>query len=257
MTKIPTLQILGMARNNIRWLLMPGLDLFTRRRVRLCRYWSSGPRRVLDAGCGNGWFSYLAYRSGAKVVAVNFNEAEVQKAIQFYNVYRGISSESLQFKKLNLYNIDCLEPSFDEIICYETLEHIRNDVKVCNAFWKLLKSAGSLHLCCPNAEHPRWRNEQLDSEENGYHVRAGYTLGSYRSLLEPIGFEIADIEGMGGPMLTRACLLLDSLRKHLGDFGSLPIALFLFFLVWLDRSVTRSPYSLYIRAVKPILFHPH
>jgi len=241
-------------RNYIRWWFMPGFDLFTRRRIRLCRYWSRGPRRVLDAGSGNGWFSYLAYRSGATVVAVNFNQTEVQKAICFYNTWRRIPPERLQFKELNLYNCDSLEPEFDEIICYETLEHIKDDIRVCKIFWKLLKLGGSLHLCCPNAEHPHWCNEPLDLDEKGSHVRAGYNLESYRSLLEPIGFEITDIEGIGGQMLTWTSIFLDSVRKHLGNVWSLPLVLLFFPLVWLDSRINEYPYCLYVRAIKPTIF---
>ena len=240
-----------LVKNYIRWWFMPGLDLFTRRRVRLCRYWMQGTRRVLDAGSGNGWFSYLAYRTGASVVAINIAEDQVRKAIRFYNTWRKIPVEKLEFRILNLYDIDDLESNFDEIICYETLEHIKEDAKLCRIFWRLLKQRGVLHLCAPYAKHPRWRNEPLDLEENGFHVRSGYTLESYRSLLEPIGFQIKDVEGMGGPMLTQAWLFLESVKKHLGDVWSLPLALLLFPFAWLDSDVTKCPYVLYVRAVKP------
>src|SRR4029077_7290975 len=109
-------------RNHLRWWLMPGFDLFTRRRVRLCRHWQAGPRRVLDAGSGNGWFSYLAYASGATVTAVNFMGDQVEKAVACYNVCKGIPASGLQFIHANLYDVERLELGFDEIICYETLE---------------------------------------------------------------------------------------------------------------------------------------
>src|SRR5881296_2631908 len=171
-----------------RRLIMPGADLFTRRRVRLKRYWQTGSRRVLDAGSGNGWFSYLAVRSGATVVAVNMDEGQVKKAIRFYNKTFGIPTDRLEFRLLNLYNVETIPGSFDEIICYETLEHIKRDTEVCSSFFRMLRPNGILHLCCPNADHPRWRNEWLDDKEGGYHVRAGYTLKTYQELLEPLGF---------------------------------------------------------------------
>jgi len=49
----------------LRDLIYPGLDLHTRNRASLCRFWKTGPRDVLDAGSGNGYFSWLAYQSGA------------------------------------------------------------------------------------------------------------------------------------------------------------------------------------------------
>lgn len=237
-------------RNHLRWWLMPGFDLFTRRRVRLCRYWHSGPRRVLDAGSGNGWFSYLAYASGATVTAVNFMSDQVDKAIAFYNGWKQIPASEIQFLQSNLYDVGSLEPGFDEIICYETLEHIKDDRKVCSSFWRLLKPGGVLHLCCPNADHSHWREEELDAAEIGGHVRAGYTLESYRALLEPIGFRITDIEGMGGPVLV-------ALGKwHRRYHGRAPIRAALLALaalpfVWLDPRRHVCAYSLYVKAVKP------
>lgn len=230
---------------------MPGLDLFTRRRVRLKQHWQSGPRQVLDAGSGNGWFSYLAYRSGAKVIAVSALKNEVEKARDFYNSSLGVPVERLEFKWLNLYQVETLGGKFDEIICYETLEHIKDDARVCQAFFQMLNPGGVLHLCCPFAEHPRWREEILDLEENGYHVRAGYTVESYGQLLEPIGFQITDVQGIGGPWLVKAQILLSRMRARLGDSLALPLGLLLFPFVWFDRLSPSCPYCLYVRAVKP------
>jgi ribosomal protein L11 methylase PrmA len=85
---------------------MPGMDLFTRRRVRLCRHWKTGPRNVLDAGSGNGWFSYLAYKTGATVTGINIEDAQLEKSIQFFNRWMNIPEDRLNFKKLNLYEIE-------------------------------------------------------------------------------------------------------------------------------------------------------
>ena len=235
---------------------MPGFDLFTRKRVGLSRYWLRGERRVLDAGCGNGWFAYLAYSTGATVIAVNIASDQVDKAIEFYNNWRGIPRERLQFGCLNLYDLDSLEPGFDEIFCYETLEHIRDDVKVCKRFWTLLKPRGKLHLCCPNAEHPHWRDEPLDAEEKGGHVRTGYTLESYRSLLETTGFQISDVEGLGGPLLVKAYFILQSVRDCLGNVPSISLAFLMLPLVWFDSRSSKNPYCLYVKAVKQDTFSP-
>lgn len=235
-----------------RRMLMPGFDLCTRRRVRLSKYWKRGPRRFLDAGSGNGWFSYLAYRSGAVVTAVSALRGEVEKAQLFYNARLAAPRERLDFKTLNLYQVEQLDESFDEIICYETLEHVKDDERVCRAFYKLLKPGGVLHLCCPYAEHPRWKAEVLDTAEAGGHVRAGYTIESYRSLLEPIGFEITDVEGVGGPLLSRAEAMLSSARSRFGDALSLPLAVLLFPVVWADKPESNCPFSLYVRVVKPL-----
>jgi SAM-dependent methyltransferase len=233
-----------------RRLLMPGFDLCTRRRVKLQRHWRKGPRRFLDAGSGNGWFSYLAYRSGAKVTAVSALTGEIEKARRFYNNWLGIPEERLSFRTLNFYQIESLGEKFDEIICYEALEHVKDDALVAQSFFRMLNPGGVLHLCCPNAEHPRWKAEVLDLEEQGGHVRAGYTFESYRALLDPMGFTISEVEGVGGPLLSKAELALSKVRGRFGDFVSVPLALSLFPTVWFDGGKASCPFSVYVRAVK-------
>jgi cyclopropane fatty-acyl-phospholipid synthase-like methyltransferase len=43
---------------------------------------------MLDAGSGNGYFSWLAYQSGANVFALNFDGEQVKKAREFLLGYR-------------------------------------------------------------------------------------------------------------------------------------------------------------------------
>src|SRR5262245_26863012 len=160
-------------RNAIRYLALPGTDIFTRRRTRLERNWLRGKRKVLDAGFGNGWFAYRAYKSGANVVGIALQPELVAKATSLYNGFLGIPEERMSLRRANLYDVSSLNNRFDEIICYETLEHIRDDVRVTKSFFEMLRPGGVLHLCCPNAEHPRWRAEILDHNESGGHVRYG------------------------------------------------------------------------------------
>src|SRR5476649_2116099 len=174
----------------MRSLIYPGLDLHTRNRASLSAFWKNGPRDVLDAGSGNGYFSWLAYQSGARVVAFNFNKEQVEKAKDFLLGYRRAESGRLRFEHFSLYDLLSIDSSFDEIICYETLEHIRGDSEVSKQFFRILKPGGMLHLCCPYSLHPTHRDSKLDLDETGGHVRAGYTQDDYAALLEPIGFKI-------------------------------------------------------------------
>src|SRR5438874_1087952 len=123
---------------NIKWfarsLVYPGLDLHLRNRVSLCKFWKRGARDVLDAGSGNGYFSWLAYKSGARVVAMNFEPDQVDKARAFLGDYMGADPLRLCFEQCNLYDLPKENRSFDEIICYETLEHICGDNRVAQDF---------------------------------------------------------------------------------------------------------------------------
>jgi SAM-dependent methyltransferase len=237
--------------NWLRSLLYPGLDLHTRNRASLRRYWKQGPRDVLDAGSGNGYFAWLAYKSGARVVALNFEREQVDKARAFLLGYRKADPSRLRFEQRNLYELTAESRTFDEIICFEVLEHLRRDADVAREFFRILRPGGSLHLCCPNRLHPRNEAEVLDLDESGGHVRAGYTAAEYRALLEPIGFRVQRLVGIGPKALSRADEILRYLRNRLGDVAALPFLPLALPFVWAARDNPPVPFSIYVTAVKP------
>lgn len=236
----------------LRSLVFPGVDLHTRNRASLSRFWGNGPRQVLDAGCGNGYFAWLAYRSGASVLAITHDARQVAKARALLVGYRGADPARLRFEQRNLYDLAAFGAgAFDEIICYEVLEHLRDDRSVVREFHRLLRPGGVLHLCCPNKDHPRHRAEVLDTAESGGHVRAGYDAGSYRALLEPAGFVVERMVGVGPRSLYLADCALGWLERRLGlalAALALPFALPLVSLAQADPA---TPFSLYARALKP------
>ena len=240
--------------SKLKWMLRgwlyPGLDLHTRNRASLCRFWRTGPRDVLDAGSGNGYFSWLAYQSGARVLALNYEQGQVEKARAFLIGYRKADPARLRFEQYNLYDLPRETRSFDEIICYEVLEHLRRDREVLEQFYRLLKPGGVLHLCCPHRLHPRHQAEVLDVNETGGHVRQGYTEADYRELLEPLGFKIERVAGIGTPGVYFADKFLRILRNRMGDALALPFLPLTLPFVWLARMNPRVPFSVYVMAAK-------
>ena len=241
----------GAIRNWLRAIAYPGLDLHTRNRASLCRYWKAGPRDVLDAGSGNGYFAWLAYQSGASVVAMNFEQSQVDKSRQFLLDYRKADSERLRFEQCNLYDLEFEPRTFDEIVCFEVLEHLRRDDDIVRAFYRILRPGGTLHLCCPNRLHPRHQAEVLDAAESGGHVRAGYTFDEYHRLLEPVGFVVEREVGIGPRSLYLADEALRTLRGRWGDAIALPLLPLTLPFVWLAGMNPPLPFSLYVTAVKP------
>lgn len=158
-------------RERVKWMLFPGINLHTRQRYRILpQYLEAAPgsdSRLLDAGCGNGMLSYQAFLRGYRVTGISFKEAEVERCKKFFNVFLHIPEERLQFRVMNLYDVELLDQPFDEIVCTEVLEHLKKDDAVCRSFFKLLKPGGAAHICCPNADHPYNRSFPLDPGEKG------------------------------------------------------------------------------------------
>ena len=242
------------ARDRLRlWgkrLLFPGLNLHTRCRYRfLASYFRNGPIETLDAGCGNGALSYAAYRRGSRVLAVTMAEDQVKKAREYYS-FIGTDPGRLRFEVRNLYDLPQVNQTFDQIICSETLEHIARDQLVIQYFYSMLREGGVLHLCCPFSEHPGNKGHVCTDESVGWHVRDGYTLQSYRALLEPAGFQIVKSVGFGSPLLVRLSNIIQNLWNEKGMAAALPVFLLTWPLQFLDYQNPAAPWSLYVQCVK-------
>jgi SAM-dependent methyltransferase len=181
---------------------------------------------------------------------LNFDLKQLRKAEQYLIQYRGADSTRLKFESANLYALSDENRAFDEIICYEVLEHIRGDKQIVKEFHRLLRQDGVLHLCCPNCDHPRHKRETLDLDERGGHVRAGYNEESYRTLLEPAGFQIEQIVGIGPWRVYLADSLLRRVRNWCGDIAALPLFFLVFPILWTASFNPQVPFSLYVKARK-------
>lgn len=244
-------------RTTLKWWLFPGVNLHARLRYRrLPKEFTVAspdrPRRVLDAGCGNGMLAYQAYLRGNSVIGVTFKPEEAQGARQLFNEKLGAPVERLEFRQGNLYNLDFPDGYFDEIICAEVLEHLRRDADVVRSFQRILKPGGVLHVCCPNADHPYNQTFPLDPYERGGHVRPGYTMASYAELLEPAGFRIEKQFGLGGAIRQAFNARIKEVQRRRGAAAGLP--LFFASLLALPfesrRSEREQPFSIYVRAIR-------
>ncbi|MEX1027722.1 MAG: class I SAM-dependent methyltransferase [Candidatus Paceibacterota bacterium] len=235
-------------------ILFPGINLHARARYRaLPTQFAPEVRRgaeVLDAGCGNGMLSYQAWTRGARVLGISIKQNEVDGCRAMFNVDRAIPEEELAFRNTNLYDLSA-ERQFDAIICTEVLEHIREDGEICAKFFQLLRPRGVLHITAPNAAHPYNASFPLDPEENGGHVRPGYTEESYRSLLEPRGFVVDQLSGIGGPIRQAFNCRIKTIQERFGPAAGLPLFLASMPFLWLDPQEPSVPFSLYVKARKP------
>ena len=231
-------------------LFFPGLDLHTRCRYRfLDDCIRSGPLETLDAGFGNGALSYLAFRKGNRVLGVTAAAREVADTTALFRK-RGIPAEKVEFRQMNIYDLRSLNRRFDQIICSETLEHIKRDREVAQMFADLLNPGGRLLLCCPHALHPENNLGRTDEPETGGHVRDGYTFQSYERILQPAGFRIVQRIGVGSPVVTTLDRGLRRLRHKIGDAGAFPLFLLMLPFTWMDYRDPQMPFSVAVVAEK-------
>jgi SAM-dependent methyltransferase len=223
----------------------------------LRRHLRKGKARTFDAGCGNGGFSIYAARAGNDVVAASFSRSE-QEAARRRAAIVGVAG--IDFRTLDLREIERHRDSlgsFDQIICFETIEHVTDDQGLVRSLAQMLEPGGQLLLSTPfDGHHPLYSEERHPSpEEDGSHVRYGYSQQRLREIAQGAGLQVADEGFISGVVSQRLTNLMRRLTARLGLPLAWAIVLPLRALVVLDRplsTVLRYPYlSVALCGVKP------
>jgi len=94
------------------------------------------PKSVLDLGCNTGWFSFLAEKNGASVIAIDNDEACVDK------IYLHVKKNNLNILPLVMsfedldkqkYGIPLKKNAKSEILFYPPLKRLQSDMVMCLA----------------------------------------------------------------------------------------------------------------------------
>jgi SAM-dependent methyltransferase len=236
--------------------LFPGLDIATRKRILLSRHFLAGDVLTLDAGSGNGALSLAAYRRGNRVMGINIDGDQVRRAEEYCD-FLGVDPVRCRFLFHNIYAVAALGLRFDQIICFETLEHLQRDQEVLKEFARVLRPGGVLHLCTPRLDREPYFGERISNIEDGGHVRLGYTFEIFADMLTRAGFEVVATERIVGPLTywigNTARRVAGGLLRHapaiVREAASGGFILVLLPVSWLDRFLTlRWHLCVYVRA---------
>ncbi|OGH19073.1 MAG: hypothetical protein A3F31_01115 [Candidatus Levybacteria bacterium RIFCSPHIGHO2_12_FULL_38_12] len=108
------------------------------------------PVRVLDAGCGRGFYLQALenYRFIKEIHGVDINES-------YLSVARNNKKDRrVHIKNANIYKLPYPNGYFDLVICSELLEHLKSDVKGLREIKRVLKAKGILVITVPNKNFP-------------------------------------------------------------------------------------------------------
>ena len=143
----------------------------------LVRLKSKGPR-VLDIGCGSGYFLCLMAGQGKSVAGLEPNQDLLKLAQRPENIVHGRAEdlENLFFSK------------FDDICMLDTLEHLEDDRLIINKVFNLLEPNGRFVLVVP--AHPYLYGKR---DENCGHFRR-YSKNDLTEKLKAAGFKIKEIK---------------------------------------------------------------
>lgn len=214
-----------------------------------------GNVRTLDAGCGSGAFSLGAAKLGNVVTGLSFDTRNNSTANERAKILKLESrAHFLQQDLRELARVRNELGTFDQIICCETIEHIKNDEQLLKNFSELLKSRGKLLLTAPYKFYRRLPGDGISDIEDGGHVRWGYTHEEMATLCSRVGLKILK-SGYATGFISQSIIRLERLGSALLPHRIVWAALFLFrFFTILDPLITpllNYPYlSIAVVAVK-------
>jgi SAM-dependent methyltransferase len=139
-----------------------------------------------------------AAKIGNRALGLSFDEENNKKANRRAALLR---LENIEFRNADLRDLDCLVPpigKFDQVMCLECIEHIKNDQKLVRDLAALLKPAGIQILTTPYKHHKAYYGEALSLTEDGGHVRWGYTHDELREMLAESGMTVLAVAFISG-----------------------------------------------------------
>jgi SAM-dependent methyltransferase len=146
---------------------------------------------IYDAGTGYGQYSYFMTKKlkPNNIYAVDIKEDWINDCKDFFKRQK---LNSIRFGIEDLTEIEH-QNKFDLIVSVDVMEHIEEDVKVFQNFYKALKPGGFLLINTPSVYGGSDVHE--DSEESfiGEHAREGYSIEDLENKMKPIGFSVYQV----------------------------------------------------------------
>jgi SAM-dependent methyltransferase len=130
---------------------------------------------TLDIACGTGYGARLLARH-ARVSGVDRDEEALETAR---------ARVAGHFTVAEAPPIPFPEASFDFVVCFETVEHVADDLEFIREIRRVLRPGGELLISTPNKDI----SAPGDVPLNEWHLRE-YTLVSLKTLLEAAGLEV-------------------------------------------------------------------
>lgn len=139
---------------------------------------------VLDVACSNGYGSRVISEVAGNVLGLDINKEYINLAKE------NNAKDNIRYDEFDLDN-DTFKECFDYIVCFETLEHVKNPDIVLSKFYNALNDDGILFLSVPNEKF----EEIIDGKsKDKYHLN----VFKYKDLLNLFysnGFNVLKVLG--------------------------------------------------------------
>ena len=122
-------------------------------------------KKVLDAGCGTGVYSFTLSNKAKEIYAIDISKKKIDYCRKINHF------DNINFEIGNLTKLRYKDNSFDLIICSDVFEHIKDDEKAFKELARTLDYNGTAIITLPINSKANKLNYKLYE-----HERAGYSL---------------------------------------------------------------------------------
>lgn len=134
---------------------------------------------LLDVGCGNGLYALDCQDRCSEIIQIDLEDR------------RDAQAQKFQFYYMNADDLATLDGPFDNIIAFDIIEHLDDDIQFLNSAYRLLKDGGKLFVSVPNQDN------SLLERLNLAHIhftdkthRREYSQEYLKNILEETGFSV-------------------------------------------------------------------
>ena len=215
---------------------------------------------LIDIGCGSGAFTIGSAKRGYKSLGLSWDERNQNVAEERSVICNAHNTKYETYDVRKLEDRSDLHEKFNIAICVEVIEHIIDDQKLFREIVKCIKPGGRLLLTAPYYDGSPFVNDDIgpfdQEEEDGNHVRKGYTKGMLLELCNDSNLileEVSYCSGFFSQIITGFLRFLEvNINPMLAWVIVLPLRIIpLIFDKPISKIFNWSGYSICMEAYKP------